>query len=731
MKYCFLRDIGLFIIIFLSSIFAWAQPCNANAGPDTSICLGSTATIGAIPSGTGTGIITYTWSPATNLSCTNCPNPVVTANSDQVYTLTIEDANGCNDVDSIHVTTDAIPVANFLINNNNVCANIPVSFTNTSSGTGLSYSWNFGDPASGSANTSNLINPFHTFQAVGSGTQNFTVILTVTNAAGCSSNISNTVTVNQSPAPTLIDPITSFKNCGGGAYNLTVFDGTVSAGSNYTIIWGDGTPNFSATSFPAAGVSHTYGTAEVFDLLYIVSGTNGCIDSSEVNVANITNPAIGAANPGATTGCAPSTLCFPLNNFTSNHNTTYYVVNYGDGSPLDTFQHPPPAVICHTYNSTSCLQPGGAFVFKIKAINLCDSSEASISPIRVYTGPTANFSPTFQNNCVGATVTFSNQSILGYNSSCNTNTLFQWNFGNGQTLTTATLTNPTTVYNAPGTYTVTLTTTNSCWTDVITKTVCIENPPIPDFIISPASACIPFTATIIDASNLANTCSVNRSWSVIYNGSPCTPASAGFSYVGGTNASSVNPQIQFTQAGNYTIRLTLTNSCGTFFIDKPVVAQKPPQISMSAPAAICAGTSTSPTATVIDCLEPSDSYSWTFTGGSPATANTLIPGTITYPSAGTYPITFAATNACGTTTQTVNFTVNQIPPVLNAQVNTPVCEGQAANFTSDVNPSTSYSWTGPNGLHSKFHATCSHHNASRHLYGNRFYCRLSGTIQFC
>ncbi|MCC6703058.1 MAG: PKD domain-containing protein [Fluviicola sp.] len=689
----------LLLFTLIGSIYSFSQTCTANAGPDTIVCTGTNVTIGGLPAAVGSGTITYTWTPATNLSCTNCPNPVVTANSNQTYTLTIQDDTNCVAVDQMTVTVNPLPIANFSINNNNACANLPIAFTNTSSGTGLSYSWNFGDPASGANNTSTATNPTHFFQAFGTGSSTFTVVLTVTNSSGCSANFTQTVTVQNSPNPSLIDPITSMKNCGGGSYTMTVFDASSTTSiSNYQINWGDGSPNFNAGTFPGAGVSHNYSTSEIFTMSYIITGTNGCVDTALYNVANITNPAIGAANPGATTGCGPVTLCFPLNNYASNHSTTFYVVDYGDNSPLDTLPHPPPATICHTYSTSSCGQPGNQFVFAIKAINLCDSSEATISPIRVYMGPTANFNPAAQNNCVGSTVTFINSTVAGFNSSCSSSTLFQWNFGNGQTLTTAALTNPTTTYSSPGTYTVTLTTTNSCGSNTITRTVCIENPPVPDFTVTPASACIPFVATMTDASNLANTCNVTRQWSVIYNGSPCTPASAGFSFVGGTSATSINPQIQFTQAGNYTVRLTLTNSCGSFFIDRPVVAQKPPQVTLAAPAAICAGTSTNPVATVIDCLEPSDTYAWTFTGGSPATANTLVPGTISYPSAGTYPITFAATNACGTTSQTVNFTVNTIPPALNAQVNSPVCVGQAANFTSNANPSTTYSWSGPNGF---------------------------------
>ncbi len=57
---------------------------------------------------------------------------------------------------------------------------LPVTFTNTSTGTApLTYAWNFGDPGSGASNTSTLKNPSHTYSAAG----DYDVTLTVTNAA--------------------------------------------------------------------------------------------------------------------------------------------------------------------------------------------------------------------------------------------------------------------------------------------------------------------------------------------------------------------------------------------------------------------------------------------------------------------------------------------------------------------------------------------------------------------
>lgn len=70
------------------------------------------------------------------------------------------------------------PVANFTFSSNL----LTTIFSDTSSGTPTSWLWNFGDPASGAANTSAQQNPVHTFSAAGT----YTVSLTVANAGGSS-----------------------------------------------------------------------------------------------------------------------------------------------------------------------------------------------------------------------------------------------------------------------------------------------------------------------------------------------------------------------------------------------------------------------------------------------------------------------------------------------------------------------------------------------------------------
>jgi gliding motility-associated-like protein len=47
--------------------------------------------------------VRYTWSPAVQLSCTNCPNPVATVRQQQTYTVRVENSLGCSASDTIQL----------------------------------------------------------------------------------------------------------------------------------------------------------------------------------------------------------------------------------------------------------------------------------------------------------------------------------------------------------------------------------------------------------------------------------------------------------------------------------------------------------------------------------------------------------------------------------------------------------------------------------------------------
>lgn len=72
----------------------------AVATADDTICVGETIPLNA------TGGISYTWSPATGLSCTNCQNPLAAPAETTAYIVTVTDVNGCQDSDTTIVTVD-------------------------------------------------------------------------------------------------------------------------------------------------------------------------------------------------------------------------------------------------------------------------------------------------------------------------------------------------------------------------------------------------------------------------------------------------------------------------------------------------------------------------------------------------------------------------------------------------------------------------------------------------
>ncbi len=83
------------------------------------------------------------------------------------------------------------PAADFSASPTGLFAGSPVLFVDSSGNSPTSWAWNFGDPASGAANTSTSKNPRHTYAAPGV----YTVTLIVTNSVG-SNLITHTVTIS-------------------------------------------------------------------------------------------------------------------------------------------------------------------------------------------------------------------------------------------------------------------------------------------------------------------------------------------------------------------------------------------------------------------------------------------------------------------------------------------------------------------------------------------------------
>jgi len=147
---------------------------NVNAGPDQTICSGSSVGLSA------SGGLTYNWTPSTGLSNPTTANPIASPTSTTIYTVTATDVNGCSSTDDVTVTVSS---AIFLTDNvtnvscNGMCDG-SISIAPTGGNPPFTYNWSPGGITI--PNITNLCAGTYT--------------ITVTDANGCTEQLNSTVT---------------------------------------------------------------------------------------------------------------------------------------------------------------------------------------------------------------------------------------------------------------------------------------------------------------------------------------------------------------------------------------------------------------------------------------------------------------------------------------------------------------------------------------------------------
>lgn len=227
----------------------------ANAGIDTTICLGASAQLNS----SAIGAVSYAWLPndgtLTNLTIAN---PIATPTTTTAYYVAITNTNGCTDLDTVIVTVVPLPSPT-------ITPSGPTAFCNGGSVT----------------LTSNLENQYQWSTGANDTLQSITVnstgtyTVTVTNIYGCSSTANQTVTVYNLPP---IDAGLNDSTCLSTNINLQA-----SGGVNY--IWHPGTSlSDSTVANPTAG--------PVLSTTYTVIGTDagGCQSIDSVTITVLGNP---------------------------------------------------------------------------------------------------------------------------------------------------------------------------------------------------------------------------------------------------------------------------------------------------------------------------------------------------------------------------------------------------------------------------------------------------------
>ncbi len=601
-------------------------------------------------------------------------------------------------------TAGSCPTAAFNFSNTLVCAGVPIPFNNQSSGSITSYVWNFGDGTFDSTAA-----PSHGFfKHYGNDKDTFLVTLTVTGPNGCSNSISHNVIFMEKPEAKIVGPQTVCTGLTQANFVFSNASSTTTTNTNYLFIWGDATANTTLTSFTTSQ-SHSYdiGTNQLTE---IVTGANGCKDTSVTTIYLGSNPSVGIASPGNTYICANNSISFPINNISSNSPGTTYKITFNDGTPAQYFtQASIPSNISHIYTHSSCGTTSNgisnSFIAKIEATNPCAVSQGAVTPIYVSEVPTPQITVVKDTTCTSTSYSITNNTAAYKSVStaglCSGGS-FVWSIlpatgftlGSGQTLgNTFNNADPSSwlgsnantlnlKFTTPGTYTIRLYVggSSACGSGYIDQTIVVNPLPVSNFTISSASGlagCAPFNITTSNSTGSATYGSNSYQWSVSYaNTASCTPSTSSYTITNGS-LTSPNPQFTFNNPGVYTIGLITTapdSACASSLFKQVITVKTIPNVSINLPATLCSGQTFTPTATVSNCFSATAaSYLWNFNGGTPASSTLLNPGAIQIPGLGAHTVSLAATNECGTNTDSKIITVNPAPTISGTSTNPTNC----------------------------------------------------------
>ena len=368
----------------------------------------------------GTTPYTYIWSPAGGIGT------IGTGLSGGIsYAVSVMDANGCMDIDSIELVAPPPIVLATIAVNDPSCANtsdgsIEIAATG---GTGAyTYNWS----------------PSVSTASIGNGLADTTYTIQVLDSAGCYENIQITLS---SPLPVTATITGDAEICFGDTANLSV---SATGGTpSYSYLWvASGKQDSTLAETPATNTTYN---AVVFD-------NNGCLDTSTFDVVVHPLPMV-AFDADTNSGCAPLTVVF--NNLSDSAVSCSWDIGDGIVDSCGSFTH--------TYTT-----PGTYDVqLSITDTNGCVGSWLEPDYIDVFETPTADFqADPWVASINTPTIDFTDQSAF---SDC-----WEWDFGG---LDTSNLENPTYVFPSSdtGSYPVFLwvCSSNGC-TDTITKWVFIK-----------------------------------------------------------------------------------------------------------------------------------------------------------------------------------------------------------------------------------------------------------------
>ncbi|KKG15006.1 hypothetical protein EO98_16705 [Methanosarcina sp. 2.H.T.1A.6] len=343
---------------------------------------------------------------------------------------------------------EAAPVADFSANVTNGDAPLEVKFTDASTGTIASYSWDFNNDGSIDSYEQN---PSHTYASAGT----YTVNLTVTGPGGSDSEVkTGYITVSEPLPEAPVAAFTATPTSGDAPLTVNFTDQSTGIVSSYA--WdfdNDGTLDSYEQS-----PSHTYETAGTYNVNFTVAGPGG--SDSEVKEGYILVseplPAAPVANftANVTSGNAPLDVQFTD---ASNGIVSSYAWDFDNDGNVDSTEQNPSFTYttAGTYSVNLTVTNAGGSDFEVKDGYIIVSEPFPVPPVAAFTAtPTSGNAP--------LTVNFTDQST-------ESPTSWAWDFDNDGSVD-STEQNPSYIYETVGTYSVNLTVANAGGSDSEVKT---------------------------------------------------------------------------------------------------------------------------------------------------------------------------------------------------------------------------------------------------------------------
>lgn len=451
-----------------------------------------------------------------------------------VMLVTIDDF-GCRDsvikVNSIIISK---PTANFISADTLTCVGKPVNFSSLSMGLSLAYQWNFGD-----AQQSTATNPVHVYTAEGV----YDIKLFVKDQYGCEDSVTRPMYI------TIKNPVAQFSMSDSVSSCPPLVVNFTNQSQHYiSHEWdfGDGT----RSSLP--NPLHFYTYPGTYRAKLTVVSRGGCIDSIFKTIV-VRGPQ-GTFEYDRTAGCVPTTVNF----IAHTKDEVSFIWDFNDGTTVHTGD----SLISHTYTRM------GEYLPKmiLRDPQGCQVPIVGPDTIKIY-GVNAALGMSQQVVCDSGRVFFTDSSIAN-----EPIVSYLWNFGDGHT---STLKNPSHVYTSTGNYPISLivTTRHSCvdTAENIAPLRIVSSPQAK--ITGDTAACVPAILRFNGLLANADTSALRWKWDF-----------------GNSTSSTLQnpPAVTYPQAGNYNVKLVLTNSSGcddtAYF---PVWARPLPVIEANADLTIC------------------------------------------------------------------------------------------------------------------------------------------------